>query len=190
MNPSSYLKLTKSHEIARRYFVTNGFDGTISILGILAGSFFAGMRDPRLVLVAGLSVALALGISGFASTYLSEDAEKKSELRKIERAMLKKLRKTNQGKAARWSAIFTSFISGISPLALSMLILLPFILHDLVGSITTMYYLSFTLVFLVLSGLGYYVGRISKDGVLKYMIRTLLVGGLTAVLLYFVGGFF
>ena len=88
------LTLTRSHLIARRYFVVNGFDGALTMLGLLVG--FAVSDEVRLPVVinACLGVAIALGMSGISSAYISEAAEKRRELRELEKAMVTDLRQS------------------------------------------------------------------------------------------------
>ena len=56
--------LAEVGEIARRYFAMNAFDGVLTIIGVLVGSYTAGVTDARIVLTTGFSTALAMGISG------------------------------------------------------------------------------------------------------------------------------
>ncbi|MGQ9538834.1 MAG: hypothetical protein ACUVTE_04530 [Candidatus Bathycorpusculaceae bacterium] len=60
-----YLHITKASDIARRYFVMNGFDGAMTIFGIVLGSWIAGVSKPEVILLAGLGACLAMGVSGF-----------------------------------------------------------------------------------------------------------------------------
>ena len=64
MNLTKKLKLLYSHEIVRRYVVSNSFDGALTMLGIIIANFFAGTMDPHLIVLPGVGAAIALGISG------------------------------------------------------------------------------------------------------------------------------
>ena len=77
------LKITRSQVIARRYFVVNGFDGALTMLGLLVGFYVS--EDVRLPIVinACIGVAIALGMSGVSSAYISEAAEKQRELKEL-----------------------------------------------------------------------------------------------------------
>jgi hypothetical protein len=78
----SLWKFSQAGQIARRYFVTNGFDGALTMLGILLG-FYTGEEMPLIVVISAcLGAAIALGISGFTSALLSETEERKKEARK------------------------------------------------------------------------------------------------------------
>ena len=75
------LNLTHAHKIFRRYFVTNGFDGALTILGMIMGFYSVPQVSVSVVISACMGAAIALAVSGFASAYLSESAERKKELK-------------------------------------------------------------------------------------------------------------
>jgi hypothetical protein len=56
-----YLHITKARGIARRYFIMNGFDGAMTIFGIVLGSWMAGVTKPEVILLAGFGACLAMG---------------------------------------------------------------------------------------------------------------------------------
>ena len=119
------LKIPRSQVIARRYFVVNGFAGAITMLGLMVGFYVS--EDVRLPVVinACLGVAIALGMSGVSSAYISEAAEKQRELKDLEKAMVTDLGKSAHGQAARLLPLFIAFVNGMAPLAISLVILLP-----------------------------------------------------------------
>ena len=53
-------RLTHAHKIARRYFVTNGFDGALTILGLTIGFYSSGGVPLRVMINACLGAAVAL----------------------------------------------------------------------------------------------------------------------------------
>ncbi|MEM2367933.1 MAG: hypothetical protein QXQ50_06850, partial [Candidatus Bathyarchaeia archaeon] len=65
-----YLHVTKASGLARRYFVMNGFDGAMTIFGIVLGSWIAGVTKPEVILLAGFGVCLAMGVSGFFGAFM------------------------------------------------------------------------------------------------------------------------
>jgi predicted membrane protein (TIGR00267 family) len=77
------LKITGSQVIARRYFIVNGFDGALTMLGLLVGFYVSEDVSLAVVSNACLGVAIALGMSGVSSAYISEAAEKQRELRRL-----------------------------------------------------------------------------------------------------------
>ncbi len=58
------LEISDSGEIMRRYFVVNGFDGTLTMLGLIMGFYVSNHVDISVVITTCLATALALGISG------------------------------------------------------------------------------------------------------------------------------
>ena len=64
-----YLHVTKASGIARRYFVLNGFDGAMTVFGIVLGSWVSGVTDSSIIILAGLMTSLAMGLSGFFGAF-------------------------------------------------------------------------------------------------------------------------
>ena len=63
------------NEIIRRYIVINSFDGALTILGIILAEFFAGVKDPRLVILPSVGAAIAMCVSGMWGAYAAESSE-------------------------------------------------------------------------------------------------------------------
>lgn len=78
-----------------------------------------------MIINACLGVAIALGMSGISSAYISEIAEKRRELRKLEKAMVTDLGQSAHGRAARLLPVVIACVNGVAPLAISLVILLP-----------------------------------------------------------------
>ncbi|MCP5245013.1 MAG: hypothetical protein H6937_03220 [Burkholderiales bacterium] len=94
-------RITRSHHIARRYFVVNGFDGALTMLGLLIGFYVSGQVVLPVVISVCLGAAIALGMSGMTSAYISEAAEKKRELKRLEKAMIADLGESAYGHTTR-----------------------------------------------------------------------------------------
>lgn len=179
------LKITGSHVIARRYFVVNGFDGALTMLGLLVGFYVS--EDVRLPMVinACLGVAIALGMSGVSSAYISEAAEKQLELRQLEQAMVTDLGESAHGQAARLLPMFIAFVNGMAPLTISLLILLPFWLAPSVEPFSAFPLESaFGLALIIIFSLGVYLGQVSHTFWLWAGVRTLLIAGATTALIF------
>jgi len=181
------LHITRSHLIARRYFVVNGFDGALTMIGLLVGFEVSGTADLTVLLNVCLGAAVALGVSGVSSAYISEAAEKRHELRALERAMLADLGGSAYGRGTRLLPFVIALVNGSAPLLMSLAILaplwaaragLPLPLAPLHAALTV----ALVLIFL----LGLYIGRISGTFWLWAGIRTLLVAALTAALVVLV----
>jgi len=86
-----YSDLSNLGIIVRRKFFNNAFDGALTCAGIVSGSFifFWSNRDlsPTIIIITGLSTALAIGISGLWGAFLSEDAERKKKLIDLNKEM-------------------------------------------------------------------------------------------------------
>ncbi len=179
------LNLTRSQVIARRYFVVNGFDGALTMLGLLVGFYVS--EDVRLPVVinACLGVATALDMSGFSSAYISEAAEKQQELRELEQAMVTDLGKSAHGQAARLLPMFIAFVNGMAPLTISLLILLPLWLAPSLKPFSTLPLESaFAVALIIIFFLGVYLGHVSHTFWLWAGLRTLLIATATTGLIF------
>ena len=56
---NDYLSITRSKSILRRYFVMNAFDGAMTSLGVVIGSYITNIDDPKSV----LGVILVSGVA-------------------------------------------------------------------------------------------------------------------------------
>ena len=97
-----FLQITRSHDIIRRYFVVNGFDGALTMLGLIIGFLVSAPANIAVIINVCLGAAIALGMSGVSSAYVSESAERKRALGKLEKAMVSDLQESAHGDAARF----------------------------------------------------------------------------------------
>jgi hypothetical protein len=111
--------------ISRRYFISNGFDGTLTSIGIVVGSYLSGISDGVTVFTIGIGAAVGLGTSAVWSVWEIERAEKRAELLRIESAMLEKLEDTELQKRRAGARKINSVASGAGPLVCIVLPLLP-----------------------------------------------------------------
>ena len=179
--------LHESHNIARRYFVVNGFDGALTMLGIIVGFYFSESVAIETVIHACMGAAIALGISGVSSAYMSEVAERKKELRDLENAMIQDLSDTTHEDLSKTIPIFIAVANGISPFIISLIILIPlFLSHKLglviIDPLLASLFVAFSLIFL----LGVYLGKISRTFWLWSGLRTLLIALLTTAAVYLI----
>jgi predicted membrane protein (TIGR00267 family) len=175
--------LSRSRAIARRYFVTNGFDGALAMLGLTMGFHVAGNVPVHTVFNACVGTAIALMMSGLSSAYVSEAAERRRELQELEAAMVTDLGGSAHARAARYTPWLIALVNGLAPLAMSMVIIAPLwlsvmglpwplpLLESAIG-------LAFAVIFL----LGVFLGRISGVFWLWSALRTLAIAALTALL--------
>jgi len=120
-----WLHLTRSHGIVRRYFVVNGFDGALTMLGLVTGFYLTGQAVLDVVISACLGAAVALGISGLSSAYLSESAERRKALADLEQAMVADLSESAHAYAAKGVPLLIALVNGAAPLLMSLLIISP-----------------------------------------------------------------
>jgi predicted membrane protein (TIGR00267 family) len=111
--------------IARRYFVTNGFDGALTLLGLLMGFRVGAEIGLNAALSAGFGTAVALGVSGLSSAYISEAAERRQELDGLREAMVDPLDDSAHEHAARLAPVIVALVNGLSPFLIAQLILMP-----------------------------------------------------------------
>lgn len=180
-----YSEIADVGEIARRYFAMNAFDGVLTIIGVLMGNLIGDVQSPRIVVMTGLSTSLAMGVSGLWGSYLTESAERRHEIEELQKHTLTDLSDTKIGKASRMAAITVALVDGLSPFVASMLVLVPFFLARLFAVMAWAYYVSFGIAFLLLFGLGIFLGHISRENLLVSGLRTVVAGIVCMALSYF-----
>lgn len=181
------LHITRSHLIARRYFVVNGFDGALTMIGLLVGFAASDSSELKVVINVCLGAAIALGVSGVSSAYISEAAEKQHELRALEKAMLADLGNSAYGRGTRLLPLVIALVNGSAPLVMSLAIIAP--LWAAQASLPlplAPLYAALAVGLVVIFLLGIYIGRISGTFWLWAGVRTLLVAALTAGLVVLV----
>ena len=183
------LRVTQTHGIARRYFVVNGFDGALTMLGLIIGFVVSAPADIALIINVCLGAAIALGMSGLSSAYISESAERKHALGKLEEAMSSDLQQSVHGDAARWMPLFIALVNGSAPLIISLLILLPLWLSNAgVALPVSPLYAAISIALLLTFLLGVFIGRIAGISWFRSGIQTLFIAMLTATLIYLFTG--
>lgn len=174
--------------VARRWFVSNAFDGNLSILGLVLGTRAVGVTDPRAIVGAGLGICLALAFSQSAGNILVERAERLRELKDLEASMLRGLDNTIHSGSAATAPLVAGVIGGAAPVLYTFLTLIPYVLAALgvideaaafygsVGSILTSVFL-----------LGTLLGKISRGNLVIAGLKMTGVGIVTAVILLLLG---
>ncbi len=182
---SFLLRITHSRDIMRRYFVVNGFDGSLTMLGLILGFLLSGTSDLTIVINVCLGAAIALCMSGLSSAYVSESAERRRALNQLEKAMVDDLQESAHGEAARGVPLLIALVNGLAPMVMSLLILVPLFL-DRVGIPLPLspLYAAVVVSLLIIFLLGVFLGRISGVSWLRSGLQTLLVAIVTAALIY------
>ncbi len=175
--------------IARRYFVTNGFDGALTMLGLMVG--FAVSEDVSLpmAITACLGAAIALCMSGLSSAYLSETAERKRELNQLEAALLTDLSNSDHARASSVVPVMVALVNGLSPLLISFMVMTPLWLATLGMALPlSPFIMAMGVALFILFLLGVMLGRLSQEFWLWTGLRTLVIGGITVGVIYLFRG--
>jgi len=188
MGVKSFFKKAKDYdtiagisEMGRRAFAQHSFDGVLTTMGILMGTYFADVTDPRIVITTGLGASIAMVVSGMWGTYFAEKAERRKKTHELEMQVLVRLKNTRIGKAERFATLIVSLIDGLSPFLASIIVLLPFIFIGHVNLIYA-YISSLVLAFGELAFLGVFLGRISKENLLKSSLKMIGAGVVCIIL--------
>jgi predicted membrane protein (TIGR00267 family) len=186
---SQLLRITSTHGIMRRYFVVNGFDGALTMLGLIIGFLVRTPAELTIIINVCLGAAIALGMSGVSSAYVSETAERKRALGELEGAMIADLRESAHGEAARRVPLLIAVVNGLAPLLISLLILAPLWLAAAgIPLPLSPLYAAIGVALLLLFLLGVFLGRISGISWLRSGLQTLLIAVITAALIYLITG--
>ena len=183
------LRITRSHDIVRRYFVVNGFDGALTMLGLIMGFLFNNTVELSIIISACLGAAIALAMSGMSSAYVSEYAERKHALEKLEEAMIRDLHDSAHGEAARGVPVLVALVNGLAPFIISLLILLPLFLSNAGFTLPlSPLYFAILIALILIFSLGVFLGNIAGISWLRSGLQTLAVAIITSLLIYlFVG---
>jgi predicted membrane protein (TIGR00267 family) len=181
-----YGKISEAGQIARRAFANNSFDGVLTMIGVVMGNFVVGIQDATVVLITGLSTALAIGISGGWGAYLTESAERRHAIGELEQFTLTELQDTKIGKASDMAVVLVAAVDGLSPFLAALLVVSPFFFAPLLPSISVAYYASIGMALLALFALGVYLGRISRENLISSGVKTVVAGVVCIALTYFI----
>ena len=183
------LSISDSEGILRRYLVVNGFDGALTMLGLIIGFLVSTSPDLEVIINACVAAAIALGMSGISSAWVSEVAERKRELRELEEAMIADLRHSAHGQAARWVPLLVALVNGGAPLLISLLIISPlWMAQSGVPLPASPLYLAVAIAATEIFVLGVLLGRIADVSWLRSGLRTVVIAALTVALIYIFTG--
>jgi len=187
-----FLSMTEGENILRRYFVMNGFDGALTALGIILGSFIVtvgsepDLEKIKILISTGIGASIAMGVSGFWIAYLTEKAERTKERKELEEKMVTDLNNTRITRANFWTSLVIAAVDGISPFIFSVLALLPIFFVFVGLPVMAAYGISFGVILIEVIVLGVFLGAVSKENKLIYALKiipaALLVAGLTYLL--------
>ena len=170
--------------ISRRYFVSNGFDGTLTCIGVVIGAVLSGVTEGFTVVKIGLGAAVGLGTSAVWSVWEIERAETRAEILRIEKAMLTDLDDTRIESQQQGARLLHATASGLGPLIGVLVPLSPFVVAG-TDALLTMVEAAAVAVVLgvgVLSVFGAYMGSISGQRWYVSAARMGLAGLVVALL--------
>ena len=175
-----WLHIRQSQDIARRYLITNGFDGALTMLGLMIGFYSSSESSIQVAISASMGAAIALFMSGISSAYLSETAERKKELQELEQALLSDLGESDYGQASRYVPYFVALVNGLSPLLISMTIILPLWLahHGMVFPVSP-FIVASSIAFINIFFLGLFLSKVSNTFWLWAGLKALTIAILT-----------
>jgi len=174
--------------IARRYFISNGFDGTLTSIGIAVGSYLSGVPSGITIVKIGLGAAVGLGTSGVWSVWEIERAETRIEREGVEQAMLKRLGDTKLAREQRRARRFHAVMSGLGPI---IGIVVPISAFLLAGSVLTLFEATLLAVGLgvaLLFVFGAFLGSLSRQSWVVAGARMGIAGLVVAILNLFLPG--
>ena len=179
----AHMRAERVDEIARRYLIMNAFDGALSILSVIASAYFVGATDPRIIVAIGLANCMAMGISGFTGTFMTERAERMRRLRELESVMLTDLSESDFNKVSLVAPIYVAFIDGIAPVLAALVSLSPLFFAILlpVDAILAIQ-VAIGLNLATLFTLGAFLGRVSRTNVAISGLKMVAIGLITALL--------
>ncbi len=175
-------KISHSGAITRRYFATNAFDGTLTVIGLILGSYFVLFINPVTVVRAGIGACIAMMFSGFAGTYFAERLIQREQLQQLEKAMLRKLDKTLPSRASNFVIVLSAFLDGVAPLITGLLCLVPIIISAFgIMAWNFAVILSILIGLIILFALGFYIGKVARMNPLVQGFQTFFIGVGTAI---------
>lgn len=179
-----YLAVTRSRNILRRYFAMNAFDGAMTSLGVVIGAWLGELQDPGTIIGVILTGAVAMMVSGFSGTYMTESAERNHSLNELEDAMLVDLDETIYHRAGQTVSIIAAVVDGLAPFVASIPAVAPFLMVGALG-LKVAFLSSIGLSLATLFLLGVYLGRISGGNLLLSGAKMMVSGVAVALIALF-----
>ncbi|MFW5755098.1 MAG: VIT1/CCC1 transporter family protein [Tangfeifania sp.] len=153
-------------------------DGSLSSLGVVIGAAIS--ENITIIMSAGLSGAMANGLSNILAAFTAEKIGRYQALKLTEKHMIKSLKGTNLEKKVAGDVLKGGFIDGIVSIIGGLIPLFPFFFLDIVPGL----YVSIGMVTLIASILGAYTAYVSSEnmisGIVKMMVFTLVTAGICA----------
>jgi len=173
---AEYRRMTNVDKIGRRALANNAFDGILTMIGVLMGSYIGGIQEARIVLSTGLATCMAMGISGAWGSWFAESAERKQDMRELGQAMLRDMGQSKHARASRFAVVVVSLIDGLAPLVAGLVAISPFLFASVWPNILYTYVASLIMSFFALFGLGAFLARVARESIIRSGLRMILAG--------------
>ena len=181
-----YLKMS-------RYVALGTLDGILAVMGVtLAASGIAaagGVEISNFVIgLTGLSGGIALAMSNAFGSFIGERAEESRTLRELEDKMMLsegELDDTLIHQQAKRRIYMSMFTHGFSSFVGSFVPVLPFLLivNRMSALVTTL-----VACFIALAILGIYLGKVSRESLLKTAVEIVIIGVIISAISLLIGG--
>jgi len=182
-NIKMYIRLLNAGGILRRYFIMNGFDGIMTVMGIIMGSYITHSINPKFIVGASIGASIAMGISGFVGAFITERAERIKEIKDLERSLFTSLEDSVLKQAVDIVTVLAALIDALAPMLFSLISVMPFMLAICsIISLELAMLIAIVLISILLFSLGAFLARISDENVLKYGLYMLISGLLISVI--------
>ncbi len=176
-----------------RYVALGSLDGILAVMGVtLAASGVSaagGVEISNFVIgLTGLSGGIALAMSNAFGSFIGERAEESRTLRELEERMMLsegELDDTLIHQQAKRRIYMSMFTHGFSSFVGSFVPVVPFLL---IASRTTALITTLVACFIALIALGIYLGRVSRESLLKTSVEIVIIGILITVVSLLIGG--
>ncbi|MDP1553622.1 MAG: TIGR00267 family protein [Methanobacteriaceae archaeon] len=176
-----------------RYVALGTLDGILAVMGVtLTASGVAAIGGADLpnylIGLTGLSGGIALAMSNAFGSFIGERAEETRTLRELERKMIMdegQLDDTIIHKQAKRRIYMSMFTHGFSSFIGSFVPVVPFLLiaNRMSATLTTIIFC-----FTALIILGIYLGRVSKESLVKTSVEIVIIGILISAVSFIIGG--
>jgi predicted membrane protein (TIGR00267 family) len=186
-------ELIKEYFNMSRYVALGSLDGILAVMGVtLAASGVAsagGLEISNFAIgLTGLSGGIALALSNAFGSFIGERAEEARTLRELEDKMMLNegaLDETIIHQQAKRRIYMSMFTHGFSSFIGSFIPVLPFLL---IGDRLTATIATVGFCFTALIVLGVYLGKVSRESLLRTSIEIVLIGILISAVSFIIGG--
>jgi len=184
------LRWTHGEEIARRYLAMNAFDGVLPVLGIIMGGLASfSFQSPNIIFLTSLlaifATTFSMLVSGITSSYLTEGAERRRDIKDLEKSLLTDLGGSTLTQATRTTVLVVSLINGLSPFVAGLTTAIPLFLVFFGLGIEIAFFSSVVAAMFILFLLGAFLGKVSRTNIIIYGLKTLFAGIIVMVVIYF-----